>query len=448
MLKAYFSFLIVITISPIGFTQSFSSAKLGKLIVQNSELAMENAIPTKVSYPNTSILYTHIFNQNNWAYEGKKYYTKIIDGNTTTTEPLQVTNKGIIDIITNEFYLVEDEKSNYLNYYSDLNDDCDFDLSKIFYKSVTSSAGIYYKFIKPTFDKELKQIKFLDYQIFKEFEYSINNNIETFNIKSCKGGKNGFGFISSSNYSNKPYLFTYDFSSNNLEYIDLSTLRINDKFSYNMNDATLKSLIFLGQTKYIVLQCGNKLLPIIIKRDSKIDSKTVIENQVFMGVYKENTYKGWSGDLYNLWNNSKTELNGFINAYSENTSLEGLKYKIKLFNKSFNKIWEMNLNGIRINAIKEVNGFLIIGGFTIEKGYVGYPNPRVIVVNKITKQITYDNVIPQKNGTIAMIGFDGENNIEFTTCCFSSSCYNTNFTPYIIRDKLNFDGKFENNLFN
>ena len=57
-------------------------------------------------------------------------------------------------------------------------------------------------------------------------------------------------------------------------------------------------------------------------------------------------------------------------------------------------------------------------------------------------------MIPQKNGTIAMIGFDGENNIEFITCCFSSSCYNTNFTPYIIRDKLNFDGKFENNLFN
>ena len=70
MVKTYLTFLTLLITSQVIFTQD----KLGKLIVQNSELAMENAIPTKVSYPNTSILYTHIFNQNNSRFNIINYF--------------------------------------------------------------------------------------------------------------------------------------------------------------------------------------------------------------------------------------------------------------------------------------------------------------------------------------------------------------------------------------
>ena len=92
-----------------------------------------------------------------------------------------------------------------------------------------------------------------------------------------------------------------------------------------------------------------------------------------------------------------------------------------------------------------------MAGYTIEKGYVGYPNPRIIVINKNTKEVTYDEVIPQKNGSVLMLDFDEKCNVMITTTIYSSRWnYSKQFpiVPRIIIDRLNNDGKFENNLFN
>ena len=109
----------------------------------------------------------------------------------------------------------------------------------------------------------------------------------------------------------------------------------------------------------------------------------------------------------------------------------------------------MNLNDLMIRHIYESGDYIIVGGYCLNKGFLGYPNPKVIVINRITKQITYEKVLAQKNSEISFIGSNDSGGIVLgvgTYCCKDLET-DTDLKPYIIIDSLNIDGVFENDLF-
>ena len=431
--------------------------KLGILEINNNELDINDAIPINVSYENRTISYSPSFRGQSHEYLGRKYYISIRTPGKTETKSLLLVHEHYVNIFTNETGDYDLRKDNNYGdaspYFDEANRECDFNLGTVSTEERTTSQGTKLRFVRATFNATDNCIDKSVYSIFKTFEFKNNGNIETFNITSYKGGNRLFGFIAKSTYTQKPYLFIYSVTLMKLEVYDLNSLAISNKAQYNINDCTLHSIFPTnGFRHYVFLQFGDKILPLTVFQMSQQNSKVnVLENSATrLGEYDEFLFKGWSGNIFGLWNKFRTELDGFVSVLSEGKDANNLNYKIKLYDKNVNIVWETTLSSIKITDVHESDGFLIIGGFTKNKGYVGFPNPRVVVINKTTKEITYDNVIPLKNGTIVKVSSDDKGNIEFTTAIWSGSWnYTVHFplTPQVILDKLDTNGKFVNNLF-
>jgi hypothetical protein len=414
-----------------------TNSKLGTQEFGSSNDDLRNAIPIDNTFENKIISYLPNFDGNSWGYRGRIYYITI--GNTTST----IVAKGghVTNIFTNEEFQVEDNNNNMDVPNDEYNRDSDFSLKTIHLEKRTTSRGNKYRFVKLNFNATNNCLENQVYPIYETFEYKVNGNIETFEIKSGIGGNLTFGFIATSTYTKKNYLFVYQINFKKLKIYDLSTLNIINRNIYNVNNCSIHSIT--GDN--VFLQFGDKILPVIITSDIA----EVIENyQIRLDGYDETL--GRVGNIFSLWDESQKQLNGFVNVYSEQFDIKNLNYKVKLFDKQLNLVWESTLSDIKITDIHESKGYLIIGGFTLSKGYVGFANPRIVVINKATKQITYDNVIPLKYGEINNISSDINGNIELTIDIWNVklNAYKHDYlVPKIILDKLDSNGKFVNNLF-
>ncbi|WP_395048867.1 LysM peptidoglycan-binding domain-containing protein [Flavobacterium sp.] len=409
-------------------------SKLGIQEFDSNNGDLRNAIPIDNTFENKIISYLPNFDGNSWGYRGRTYYITI--GNTIST--IQKKGSHVTNIFTNEEFQFNEDDMDFTDSY---NRDSDFSLRTIHIEKQTTSNGNRIIFKKLVFNATKNCLENQVYPLYETFEYKFNGNIETFEINSYKGGNSTFGFIAKSTYTKKNYLFVYQTTFKKLKIYDLSTLNITNKNIYNVNNCSIHSII----DDNVFLQFGDKILPVIIKTDI---GKVLENSQIRLGGYDETL--GWLGNIFSLWDKSQKQLKGFVNVFPEQFNIKNLNYKVKLYDKQFNLVWESTLSDIKITDIHESNGYLIIGGFTLSKGYVGFANPRIVVINKATKQITYDNVIPLKYGEINNISSDINGNIELTIDIWNVKLngYKHDYlVPKIILDELDSNGKFVNNLF-
>jgi hypothetical protein len=296
-----------------------------------------------------------------------------------------------------------------------------------------------------------------------EFELK-NNGIETFKIGSSTMG-NGIGaFLGNSTFDGKSYLFIYDYrSTNKIKKIDIS--RSSSLLSSKSNN--LSGVIFQftpkinGQTisryfgtllnvvendKYIyAFLSGGDLdivLPICIdKTDNSVSLKT---NSTF-------NCKAHRLEAINICGYLSVgffylpEYRGFANYY-----MHGSDYQIDVYDYRIDKQYSFKLTDIVVESINDYGNFIIVGGYTTSAGYKGYPNPKVVVINKTTKLVTYSNVITKKNASVNSISHDIDNNLIITIgakTCKGEPVTDDLFIPQIIVDKINENGKFKNDLF-
>ena len=319
------------------------------------------------------------------------------------------------------------------------------------------------------FDNDKNSFYYSDaYTIPDEFELKTKDgSIETFNFRSIKPGNGICGFLAQSMYDYKTYLFIYNNKTKDkYTKIDISKnpsiLRVNNSkvngigttFIGRRNNQEFKANLFsvsniVQNDKYIYAFLGNSgssiILPIKI---NKIDSSVQIMSESFLTMNnfrsQEFTNKPVSEDGYFYMPSSK----GFLNYYKvyEN-GFEG--YNLDYYNPEFIKTWKSKIKDIVINHVYESGNYIILGGYSKASGYKGFPNPKIVVINKKTSAITFEKVIAKKNGEVSLISSDANGNIIIAIGSFCCQGYDTDseFIPQIILDKLNSSGVFENDLF-
>uniref|UniRef100_UPI00404B3739 MORN repeat-containing protein n=1 Tax=Flavobacterium sp. TaxID=239 RepID=UPI00404B3739 len=298
------------------------------------------------------------------------------------------------------------------------------------------------------------------FSLANQFELNSNGGIETYNIISSAIG-NGIGaFDAYSTYHSKTtYLFLYKYKSKSkFTKIDLCQISNNFK-SYNegrelryegiINDKKVNSHLFIEQViqndkySYVFLNAseGNVVLP--IKVDKNNTAKLVYES-IFI---KGNCYNQEFSDAY-VCEDGYFYLpvsQGFIN-YNK---IDNNQINLRCFDSELQKLWEKSVFDLKINHVYESGDFIILGGYTKLKGYLGYPNPKIVVINKKTRAITFEKVLAKKNGEIDCISQNNSGSIIIGIGSFCCHAYDTDsdFKPQIIIDKLDATGKFINDLF-
>jgi hypothetical protein len=289
----------------------------------------------------------------------------------------------------------------------------------------------------------------------------VSGNIETFKIQSWKCGNDVFAFTAYSTYTKKTHLFVAtikiseeDVATGNLAMLDLNQVKLPKDGVFSFTDCTVHSIVQDGYGfTYLFLQFSDKVVPVkcfeITGNDIKIRSTT--DNvKMSLGVYWELPDSEWSGKVTPVYDIYRNSIEGFINYYSENQDINAQSFKLSLYDNNFIKLWDKNLTDIKISQIYSHGNFIIVGGYTKSKGYVGFPNPRIMVINKTTQAITYDKTIALKNARIKNITSDFYNNIELTIAIWSEKKnYREKYqlTPTVILDKLTDAGVFKNDLF-
>lgn len=460
--KLIFTFIITLSIAINIIAQSslpnsgaMFTPKLGlkPLETDESKMTYTRPFPIDDSYEGKLISYSPYYNYNG-KYGGRKY---LLTDKSGTTIELKISKVVQTDMgATNS--TVFDKTSNYLAFHDLYNTDGGFTLNQVFVEKNNTDELFFCKYGYSNSSKSIVQYKFY---ISTSFEYKINENIETLKIQSWKCGNNIFAFTAYSNYSKKVHLFVSkleikeeDVAVANLMKLDLGQVKLPNDGLFNYMDCTVHSIVQDGYGMcYLFLQFSNKVVPIkcfsITGKDLKIRG-TTDNAQMQLGVYWELPDNEWSGNVCPVYDMFRNSIEGFVNYYSEKQDINAQTFKLALYDNSFKKLWEKNLTDIKISKIDSHGDFIIIGGYTKNKGYLGFPNPRIIIINKNTQAITYDKVIALKNASIKNITSDFYNNIELTVGIWSEK---KNFrdqyqlTPIVILDKLNDNGVFENDLF-
>ncbi len=298
------------------------------------------------------------------------------------------------------------------------------------------------------------------------YEFELNSGeegIETFKVGHVKLGNGISGFLGMSLYDYKTYLFIYDYKARN-KYRKIDLSKVSSTISntigqlgrnvclkykgnksgspYETNIYSISNIVQNENYIYVFLKSLNWdfALPICIRKSDF--SVSIKSNSFFsLGIFEtdEIMKKVNSTGGYNYLPFS----NEFINYYNIGSDI-----KLDVYNNNIDKTWSITLNDINIKHINECGDFIIIGGYTKSAGYKGFSNPKIIVINKITHAISYSKVIAKKNAMVNTINFDSNNNVIITIGGLAKHEETDDlFSPQIIIDKLNPEGKFINNLF-
>ena len=321
-----------------------------------------------------------------------------------------------------------------------------------------------------SFDSNKNSYSYTDtYTIPDEFELkSKDGNIETFNFRNIKIGNGICGFLAQSMYDYKTYLFIYNNKSKDkYTKIDISKISINlavnntksngvgTTFRGRRNNRDFETNLFsvsniVQNDKYIYafLEGGSSPRIILPIKINKLNFSVQVMSESFMTMSnfrsQEFTNKPISEDGYFYMPSSK----GFLNYYKVyDNGFEG--YHLDYYNAEFIKTWKSKIKDIVINHVYESGDYIILGGYTKSQGYKGYPNPKIVVINKKTYATAYEKVIAKKNGEVGLISSDFDGNIIIAVGSFCCQAYDTDskFIPQIILDKLKPNGAFENDLF-
>jgi hypothetical protein len=449
-------------------------------LYRNNNLSAENIVNTKSNLSTDTNYYKKIeikMDDKSYPYNFKLFKNIVSTNNSfyslIYSPPGKIPNQqfpriGKFNIKTNKKTLLSEEmfsnpndnNSQNINAYN-LNNDLD-KLNTIYKFKLENYQRVYEEI---SIDKMSDNISTNSYSIPGEFEINSNGSIETFEVLNSTIGNGIIAFNAYSKFNSKVYLFLYDYNkSSTYNKIDLSKYInsfgsvknclvfsgiLNGK-NYNSSQCFIHEVIKNNNFTYVFFRIdwGNeqKLIPIRIDSNNK---PTLMSQSIF--IYGKNCRKlEYSSDY--VCNDGLFYLpasKGFVNYYSAANYEGNEDYTIKIYDNKLNFSWQKQITGIVINNISDTENYIIIGGYTKTKGYLGYPNPRIIVINKSTKSICYDKVLAKKNGEIDYLSIDenGSAIIGVGAFCCKPMDTDTTFKPLIITDKLNNDGKFTNDLF-
>lgn len=294
------------------------------------------------------------------------------------------------------------------------------------------------------------------YKLFNnQIEFSTNGNIETYESDNFAVG-NGLILISyKSTYSSKYYLFIGNFDNDELIKVDLPSLH--NGFKHQHSNNSVFSGYYNGKDYYsqwssaFVFKFNDIITAFVSVKPKGENISTLIPVQVNTKTGEQKVIPisisyGDSYDLYNTRSEKKNQLfflpesGGFVNTIDKTVHLYDNKLKI---------VGQFNLSDFsHINHITEKGNYLIIGGYTKTKGYLGYPNPIIHVIDKSTLKATYTKVIASKNNSIDCINVTNNMVVIAVSGFFGSEEELTSpDNSKIIIDELNSNGVFSNDLF-
>lgn len=306
-------------------------------------------------------------------------------------------------------------------------------------------------------------------QAFKNsFELKIDGSIETYKIKDYAAGSGLILFSAQSTYSSKHKLFVGNIENQELVCISLNNLNGNFKdersggyFQGNYLGENVYSYwkpygIFQFEktiTTFISIPIpsdNTKTFLMAIQINLTDKTQKLLFTKMNLGNVFELSYynKVNAGEIYFL-NNSGGFVNvcndGKFNSYSNIN--DNNTFKLDLYDKNLNEENSTLLYDFAyISSVVEKDIFLIVGGFTKTKGYLGYPNPVITVLRKSDLTVVYTKFIAQKNAMVDLIK-TYENSVYIAISGFFGNTDTKDDTPIIIMDVLNSSGKFDNDLF-
>ncbi|MFV0572485.1 MAG: leucine-rich repeat domain-containing protein [Xanthomarina gelatinilytica] len=312
-----------------------------------------------------------------------------------------------------------------------------------------------------------------DFKFPEKIELKENGNIETYRVGEIVVGNRLGAFIGTSISDKNKFLFIHKFSKNNpyqkYDFISQSkyfkqkqntvffTGSINTKNGIETltDEPVWFHKVFDTDTGWFAFFRTNNqqaLIPVKLNKDGTVSvfaESLIVSNHNTGSKYQTDNNNRISDILYMpfSW--------GFLNYYYENIP-KPEEVTVELYDPKFNKLLKMVIDDFQVQHAIEYSHFIIIGGYTENKGYRGYANPKIVVIDRKTKQITYEKVLPLKNHQIDFInltqniGKDDNGKILITIgtpCCKSNFETDKELKPQIIIDRLLDSGVFENNLF-
>jgi hypothetical protein len=300
------------------------------------------------------------------------------------------------------------------------------------------------------------------YNLPYEFELKNNENIETYKLNGLTVGNEISAFLGMSLYSLKTFLFIYDYKKNtNSNYRKIDLTKVTSLIDNTVGKAGKNiCLNFRGSKDGAILNFNIYSISSIIQNENYIYIFLVsekmdwvlpicIDKSNYSVTLKNNSFFNIGNFEYNRTMEEATNTGGyqylpfskeFINHYKQENN-----NKLDVYNKNMDKVWSTVVNDIDIKHINEVENYLIIGGSTKNSGYKGFSNPKVIVIDKITRKICYSKVIPKKYASVQSVKLDSDRNVIFSIG--TSDVTDISFNPLVIIDKLDKNGKFVNDLF-
>lgn len=311
----------------------------------------------------------------------------------------------------------------------------------------------------------------------QSFEMKSGNSILTYKLNMGNGSAvhgNGFvSFLALENGTGKLYLFLRDSDKESLflkidlekesrNFVNSNTGYFGIYYNLGLQDSGRDTYIdkiyhaYQNDNYYYVFLGGpihaareDYILPIKIR---KSDNKVFVMDKTLLLLLQWPNDVSLNGFRFIFQPNSIYNLpysQGFANIYFTRLADYTDIQRIDIYNNEMIKTTSIDVSRKKvIKWIYELDNYIIFSGYYEKEGYVGYPNPWICVVNKRTGAITYEKVIPQKNGEIDYMTSDGNGNLIIAISAFDGRILDTDieFKSKIIIDKLGVDGRFVNNL--
>lgn len=306
---------------------------------------------------------------------------------------------------------------------------------------------------------------YLNEKLYKDnFELNSNGNIDSHQIEKYKLGCGFIAIKTRSKFNKKRHLFISKTNDGKLIEVDLSNIS-NSFNSQNIfkgllqtsngvqkisTDWGIKAIFEHKNVVTVFLLVKNNLLPVQVDLNTskqKVIKSSILSNGEFFSEHRYITES--SGDVFYM-----PFSGGFVNVASD-LKFVGANtpylFELKLYDKNLKLIKQKTLRDFYyVHHVAESKGFLIVGGYTKSKGYMGYQNPILQIINKSTMKVTQTIVIPQKSATIDYVGYNktGQILVDISSpyLGYQKNADIKRISKTII-DEVGIDGKLKNNLF-
>jgi hypothetical protein len=298
----------------------------------------------------------------------------------------------------------------------------------------------------------------------KKYEVQNNESIETFENRNIRLGNGIVALKVKSTFTNKYDLIIDGFEIKSPIYINLKSISNSfcppDFFQFNDDQKKNWDVYQVFQNSkfiYVFLKVINEGLVTVVfsKLNGKIKffnlSKRIDVSGIMTKDPKSHKSEAYAPRLHflpksNLFVSTATEI--FSNLWDVDIPI-----KLNFYDENINCIKSLIINDMQVvTNVQENNSFFIVTGHTMSKGYLGFSNPCILVLDKKNYKVVSTSIIPMKNGKIEHCYIDNENVLTLFIAARDGIGTKLKFSDFknnykIIKDELGANGTFINNLF-